>query len=585
MSNFIIKINSSQKFFDSKLSEQKVSLGFKSISKHNFDISYKQSDLAKCEFYENENNLCFINYTKIINNTNSEISKNDNYAKKVINHFEKYGCNFDGVKGDFSVFIYDKKQKNFHIFSDHMRLSPIFYAVLDNVTLITSELSLILDYPCFKKEPNHSLIKDYLDLRTPCIKHTFYKGVYKIPPRESLKISSKGICTKPYKTLKVIAGINKLEIAKTINAFRNIFLKTLEESTQDKNKVGLLFSGGLDSSAILAALKQQSSKTEIFSYTARFNSLPEFERKAISEEKYQDEGLKDWNVQARFFDHTKKTTISKLDEYLTIFRQPFYFPNLSLIEESFKMAKKDEIEMIISGMDGDSVLSYGYEYLPHLFKKLSWIKLFSLIQKIKSTHNVSSLSILKHYVLRPFIEGVKISFENISRNTNSTNFNSMHPSIFHTKMMEDPLRYDAIEKLKLVGKKYNLLVSYPFYDEDLIDFCISVNPEFKIYEGYSRYLLRESIKDLLPEKNYKRITKSNLSLCFLYQMRKMDYETIEYNFKNPSSYINKYLDLDSLVKEWNYFRNSTSYTLNQQSISSKIFVFVCLNVWLKKEFQ
>lgn len=151
-------------------------------------------------------------------------------------------------------------------------------------------------------------------------------------------------------------------------------------------------------------------------------------------------------------------------------------------------------------------------------------------------------------------------------------------------MMEHANRYDAIEKLKLLGNHYDLLVSHPFYDEDLIDFCVSVNPEFKIYKGYSRYVLRESIKDLLPEKNYKRITKSDIGICFIYQMREIDSEIVEYNLKNPSGYINNYLDLASLLKEWNYFRNSNSYTPDQQSISSKIFVFVCLNVWLKKEF-
>ena len=151
-------------------------------------------------------------------------------------------------------------------------------------------------------------------------------------------------------------------------------------------------------------------------------------------------------------------------------------------------------------------------------------------------------------------------------------------------MIEDPLRYDSIEKLKLLAKQYKLLLLYPFYHEDLIDFCISVNPEFKIYKGYSRYVLRESISDLLPKKNYKRITKSNLSFCFLYQMRKMDYEIIEYNFKNPSRHAKNYLDLDLLLKEWNNFKNSESYSLDQQLISSRIFVFVCLNAWLKKEF-
>ena len=584
MSNFIIKINSSQKFLEAESTEPKLNIGFKSICKDNFDISYIETDLAKCDFYENDNSFCFIKYSKITNSQSSERSKNDNYAQMAINHFETHGYDFIDIKGDFSVFIYDKKQKNYFLFSDHMRLSPVFYAEIENTTLITSDLSLILECPYFKKELNHDVIKDYLDLNTPCIRNTFYKGIKKIPPRNLLMITAKGASLKPYKTLKVTPNINKLSIAKTIKSFRGLFLKTIEDYSKSKKRVGLLFSGGLDSSSVLAALKYQRSKTKIFSYTARFDSLPEFEREKISEEKYQDGCIEGSDLHTRFFDNTKITTLSRLDEYLKIFRQPFYFPNLSLNEESFKMAKKDEIEIIMSGMDGDSVISYGYEYLPHLFKRFSWIKLFSILRQIKQTHNISFFSTLKHYVLRPFLEEMKISFENISRNTNALNFHSMHPSTFHIKVMEDALRYDAIEKLKLLGNHYNLSVSYPFYDEDLIDFCISVNPEFKIYNGYNRYVLREAIRDLLPEKNYKRITKSDLSFCFLYQMREIDYEIIEYNFKSPSKHIKNYLDLDSLLKEWDSFKNSDSYSLDQQSISSRIFVFVCLNIWLKREF-
>ena len=71
--------------------------------------------------------------------------------KKVVNQFERNDSNFNDIKGDFSIFIYDKKQKKYFIFSDHMRLSPIFYTAIDNIILITSGLSLILEYPHFKK--------------------------------------------------------------------------------------------------------------------------------------------------------------------------------------------------------------------------------------------------------------------------------------------------------------------------------------------------------------------------------------------------------------------------------------------------
>ena len=584
MSNFVITINSSQNKISKEFLEPKLNIGFKSISKSSFDILYEETDITKCNSYENENNFCFIKYSDITDTQKLERSENDNYAQIAINHFETHGCNFDEIKGDYSIFIFAKKQKKFFVFSDHMSLSPIFYAEIKNTTLITSDLSFILEYPYFKKDLNHTAIKNYLDLETPCTESTFYNGIKKIPPRNLLIISSKGINLKPYKTLKVIPNVNKFGIVKTVETFRDLFLKTVEEYSRSKKRVGLQFSGGLDSSSILVALKNQKSKTKIFSYTARFDSLPEFERKKISEKKYQDGCLKGSNVHSRFYDKTKITTISRLDAYLKIFRQPFYFPNLALIEESYKMAKNDEIDVLMSGMDGDSVLSYGYEYLPHLFKRLSWIKLFLLLQKIKRTHKISFIGALNFYVLKPFLGEMKIFFENNFRKMNTHNSNSIHPSIFHINMMEHANRYDAIEKLKLLGNHYNLLVSHPFYDEDLIDFCISVNPEYKIHNGYSRYVLRESIKNLLPEENYKRITKSDIGICFIYQMREIDNEIIEYNFKNPSVHIKNYLDLDSLLKEWNYFRNSTSYTLDQQTISSKIFVFVCLNVWLKKEF-
>ena len=48
------------------------------------------------------------------------------------------------------------------------------------------------------------------------------------------------------------------------------------------------------------------------------------------------------------------------------------FPNIYLFEEIIKKAKKDNIEIILDGNDGDNTISHGFEVLYYLFIKLKF---------------------------------------------------------------------------------------------------------------------------------------------------------------------------------------------------------------------
>src|SRR5690606_31472429 len=47
----------------------------------------------------------------------------------------------------------------------------------------------------------------------------------------------------------------------------------------------------------------------------------------------------------------------------------------------------------------------------------------------------------------------------------------------------------------------------PFLSHDLVDFIYSLPPTFKIHNGWTKYIMRETFRDVLPGKIYARIDK------------------------------------------------------------------------------
>ena len=56
---------------------------------------------------------------------------------------------------------------------------------------------------------------------------------------------------------------------------------------------------------------------------------------------------------------------------------------------------------------------------------------------------------------------------------------------------------------------------YPFFDRRLMEFCLAVPFEYRIYHGYTRGVLRQAMQDILPPAVQWRTGKQNLTTNFL----------------------------------------------------------------------
>ncbi|WP_017317179.1 lasso peptide isopeptide bond-forming cyclase [Mastigocladopsis repens] len=93
---------------------------------------------------------------------------------------------------------------------------------------------------------------------------------------------------------------------------------------------------------------------------------------------------------------------------------------------------------------------------------------------------------------------------------------------------------------------FSLEPRHPFMDKRLIEFCLSLPPEQKLNQGWSRFVMRRAMTNVLPEQVQWRRGKSDMSSSFVHGLlvhnRKLVDEVMQNDLHGIAEYINtKYL--------------------------------------------
>ena len=116
----------------------------------------------------------------------------------------------------------------------------------------------------------------------------------------------------------------------------------------------------------------------------------------------------------------------------------------------------------------------------------------------------------------------------------------------------------------------------------MINYCINVKPCLKINE-YPRYILREAIKGVVPDKIRKRTDKANLTHGVIYSFLNRDKDIIEKHLKNTHEDLKKIFDVSDLKNKWNNLLSDPKKYSNFSNVPSQIFAYVVVNRWLERE--
>jgi len=114
---------------------------------------------------------------------------------------------------------------------------------------------------------------------------------------------------------------------------------------------------------------------------------------------------------------------------------------------------------------------------------------------------------------------------------------------------------EAVDRL---GAAYSLECRHPFFDRNVMEFCLSLPPEQKLRRGWTRWVMRQAMCGILPQEVQWRPGKANLSGNFRKGIRTSDKNFIEEVLFIKPGCLQGYVNLKSLQEAYTRYESCSS---------------------------
>lgn len=456
------------------------------------------------------------NYKDLKEELTSHIFKTNTDTEVIIHLYEKYGekC-LEKLNGDFSFALWDKKKETLFLARDRIGVKPLYYYLDKNKLVFASQLRPILENHNIKKTISLVGLNRYFSYLYNPGEQTIFESVKKLLPGHYIKISGEAGSrfarqNSKFKIQKYWdLQPSKINPEKTeedyLQEFKNLFYNSVKIRLMSDVPLGVLLSGGMDSSSIVAALSEMGFKSETFAINCGagiFNELPF--AKIIA---------KKFKTKHHEFE-VKPDLVKVWGETLHFFDGPFGNPSALPSYYIAKLVDK-HVTVFLSGEGSDEILA-GYSWYRVMEEveknRLLWRFLPGIKSKIKLAKLTPSdaFASLRTYFSprlkrRIFSNDLNGALKNEFKDNLLTDYfnNFSDPETLNRAMYVDlktNLTEDLLLKLDRAGMAFGLEGRVPFLDHRLVEFLANVPYQFK----KDKYLLRKTMKGILPEKTLNR---------------------------------------------------------------------------------
>lgn len=190
-------------------------------------------------------------------------------AEVILVGYERYGMAFfSKLDGMFAIGLYDVNDHSCLLIRDRFGVKPMFYRWNDDELVFSIEPGPLNQPPYHGKMAEDGAISSFLNYRFTLGEETLWNGVRMLQPGYWLQIRNRRMRHGQWSSIAITAAKVSSNYA---GQFENIFKHSVNAYATADAPVGIMLSGGLDSSSIAAAL-HPAARARTPAFTARIAS-------------------------------------------------------------------------------------------------------------------------------------------------------------------------------------------------------------------------------------------------------------------------------------------------------------------------
>lgn len=435
-------------------------------------------------------------------------SKTD--TEVILAAYDKWGqaC-VQRFNGMWAFCLYDKEKELLFCSRDRFGVKPFYYADTPGKFIFGSEIKQILAARGGTPVANLRAVRDFLiEGYSDHTLGTFFEGVQVLAAGHNLEYSTKSHKFRQtrYYSLATRPGMGVLDEATATARFMSEFKRSIAYRLRSDVKVGTSLSGGLDSSSIASlasAIYHQAAGSHFQAIHAK-GGVGERDESA-----YARDLAESCNIDLTVIEPGIDEFTAAIDEVAYFQEEPFASPSIFMQYFVFKKAKEIGCKVMLDGQGGDEIL-LGYEryYVTYLralpildaikamflitkncklsVRDLCGLLLYFSVSSIRRLRLRRKFSFIKPMYLRRFVRADKPveDYGAIRR---------LQKSEIETFQLPCLLRYQDRNSMR-----HSIEARLPFLDYKLVELAFGMNNHFKIAHGWTKYILRSAMRDILP---------------------------------------------------------------------------------------
>ena len=467
-------------------------------------------------------------------------------TEAIVHAYDQYGTECPKyLRGMFAFAIWDERTKSLFLARDRVGKKPLLYAEVNGNLVFGSEFTALLANPDVSRDVNLEAIHHYLSFICVPAPLTAYQEIKKLEPGHSLLWRNGEVRIERYWQLDFSRKTN-LNEADAGERVVELLREAVRVRLMSEVPLGAFLSGGIDSSAVVALMAQESSE-QIKTFSIGFDEK-DFSELHHARRVAEHVGADHHEFVVR--PDAMEILPTLVEHYGEPFADSSAIPSYYVSRETRRY-----VTVALNGDGGDECfagyqryaamnIAQKYANLPAALRERVIAPLIGVLPGFEARQN--PLRKAKRFVAsasRPpverYLRWISAFDEDAKQNLYSDDFRNQTASfrtarflepwfakangagIVDASLLTDTMTYlpnDLLVKMDIASMAVSLEARSPFLDHHLMEFAASLPEKMKLRGLTTKYLLKRVLKELVPEENLTR-TKMGFGVPIGYWFR------------------------------------------------------------------